>query len=324
MKKSAALFLICWILITVSSVICPVSGHTAAADFSAGIVVTDGSRLNVRSGAGTASSVITSLDKGSYITLIGRSGAWWKVEYAQGQYGYCHADYIQTVSAAAAAVQTQSGRLNVRNGAGTAYAVVASLEKGETVLILSSANGWSRILYHGVRLGYVSSRYLSQVQTAVYSRITLPVPSYKQTDSRWAGVLIGNSGKTMAQIGCATTGIAMMESYRTGATVTPDVMSKKLTYTVSGSVYWPGYYTAVTNSVGYLSVIYNQLKQGTPVLLGAAKSTGGQHFVVVTGFAGGNSLTASGFTVNDPGSSSRTTLQQFLNDYPVFYKFFYY
>ena len=312
-------------VISMSLLIFPMESRAATASSAAGVVATGSTRLNVRSSASTSSSVVASLNKGSYITLIAKSGSWWQVEYAQGKYGYCHADYIQTVASTTATVQTQSTGLNVRSGAGTSYAVVGSLAKGETVLILSTTGGWSRVLYHGTRVGYASSQYLSQAQAASsYGKIALSVPNFKQTDSRWANVQIQNTGKTIGQIGCATTGIAMMESYRTGTTITPDVMSKKLTYTASGSVYWPSNYQAVTNASGYLSAIYNQLKQGKPVLFGASKSTGGQHWVVVTGFTGGSSLTASGFIINDPGANSRTTLQQFLNEYPTFYKFFYY
>ena len=69
--------------------------------------------------------------------------------------------------------------------------------------------------------------------------------------------------------------------------------------------------------------IYQQLKAGKPVLFGGKNSYGGQHWVVITGFTGG-SLTASNFTIQDPGSNSRVTLQHFLNVYPMFYKYFYY
>ena len=113
----------------------------------------------------------------------------------------------------------------------------------------------------------------------------------------------------------------MMESYRTGTTIYPDAMSKKLTYTPSGSVYWPSHYTTVTRYD--LSAIHALLKQGKPVLLGAKKASGGQHWVVVTGFTGG-AVTAENFAINDPGSKSRTTLQQFFTDYPTFYKYFHY
>ena len=319
MKKSV--FFILTLAISISIFSIPDTVRAASADSSAGVVATGQSSLNVRQGKSTGSTVVASLNKGSYITLIGKSGSWWQVEYARGKYGYCYADYIKTVSSTAAAVQTQSGNLNVRSGSGTSYAITGQLAKGETVLVLSEANGWSRILYHGTKIGYVSSGYLSRSQ---YKAITLSVPSFKQTDSRWADVQIQNTGKTIRQIGCATTAIAMMESYRTGTVIYPDAMSKKLRYTASGNLYWPDNYQTVTEASGYLAAVYNQLKQGKPVLFGARKASGAQHWVVVTGYTGGNTLTASRFTVNDPGSNNRTTLQQLLNEYPVFYKFLYY
>ena len=303
----------------------PHTAQAAAADPSAGLVNTASGKLNVRASASAGASIVASLNKGSYITLLSKTGAWWQVEYAKGRYGYCHADYITTVSGSAATVNTQSGTLNVRSGADTSNAIQGSLAKGETVLVLSSANGWSRILYRGTQTGYVSSQYLTMTRTTTttkYAAVSLNVPSFKQADSRWANVKIGSSGQPIRLIGCATTSIAMIESYRTGQTIYPDAMSKKLSYTASGSVYWPTGYTAVTSSSGYLSAIYEQLKAGKPVLFGAKTSAGGQHWVVITGYTGGDTLTASGFTINDPGSNTRTNLQQFLNAYPIFYKYF--
>ena len=115
----------------------------------------------------------------------------------------------------------------------------------------------------------------------------------------------------------------MMESYRENKTIYPDAMSKRLSYSSSGNLYWPSHYTPVTNSINYLSVFKQKLSQNKPVLFGAKTNAGGQHWVVVKGFKGGN-LTAENFLINDPGSKSRKTLKQFLNDYPNFYKFFYY
>ncbi len=320
MKKSISLLLVIMTLLCLS----PVKAHAAAMDSKAGAVTTNSGSLNIRSAASTASSVVSTLRKGSHITLISKSGSWWKVEYEKGRYGYCHADYITIIQGSPVKVATQSGNLNVRSGAGTSYSVQARLAKGEAVLLLSSNGGWSRILYHGTKTGYVSTQYLSAgTSSSEHGAISLRVPSFKQNDSRWANVKIGASGKTMAQIGCATTAIAMMESYRTGTTIYPNTMAQKLRYTSTGSVYWPSNFVTVTNSSGYLSAIYQQLKQGKPVLLGAKNANGGQHWVVITGFTGG-SLSAANFTINDPGSNSRTTLQQFLNVYPTFYKYFYY
>lgn len=303
----------------------PMKSQAATSSSTAGIVSVSSGKLNVRSSNSTASAVVTSLAKNSYVTLISKAGTWWRVEYANGRYGYCHADYITELSSSAMAVNIQSGSLNVRNGPSTAYAKTGSLARGENVIVLSSSGTWKRILYHGTKIGYVSSQYLaSEVSNSVYQAVSLKVPDFKQTDSRWANVIIGNSGRTIADIGCVTTGIAMMQSYRTGTAIYPDAMSKKLSYNSSGSVYWPSDYIVTTSNSGYLSRIYELLKQGKPVLFGAKNSYGGQHWVVITGYTGGSTLTASGFMINDPGSKTRTNLQQFLNSYPNFYKYFHY
>ena len=221
----------------------------------------------------------------------------------------------------AAQVSTSSGNLNVRQGAGTSYAVQTSLPKGKTVVILSQSGGWSKILYHGTRTGFVSSQYLKQFSgDTTYPAVKLSVVSFKQTDPRWANVKLGSSGQTIAQIGCTTTGLAMMESFRTGTTIYPDAMAKKLSYSAGGALYWPSNYVADTNANGYLGKLYALLKQGKPGFIGAKTASGGQHWVVVTGYQGGNTLSASQFLVNDPGSNTVTNLQQFLNKYPNFYK----
>ena len=315
MLKRTISLVLCAVLLVVLTV--PVSAST---DRYAGAVTTQSGSLNVRKSASSASAVLAALPKGSHITLISKSGAWWYVEYGKNSYGYCHSDYITPVAGTSGAVSLSSGSLNVRTGPGTSYAAKDWLTDGEAVVVLSSDGSWSRILYHGTKTGYVSARYLSGGGNGA---VSLKVPSFKQTDSRWANVKIGASGKTIAQIGCATTAVAMLESYRTGTVIRPDTMIKKLTYTSSGSVYWPSHYTVTTSSADYLSRILTLLQAGKPVLFGAKNRYGGQHWVVITGFKGG-SVTAANFTIQDPGSNSRTTLQQFLDVYPVFYKYFHY
>lgn len=314
MKRKIAIFLLAATLLC----ILPRSAKAAAMDSKAGAVTTASGYLNVRSAPSSSSAIVSTLPKGSYITLLSRDASWWRVEYAAGRYGYCHKDYITIVQGTPVKVNAPSG-LNVRSGGGTAYPRQAVLPNGSTVLRLTTKGGWSRILYHGTKTGHVSDAFLS----GGHSAVSLSVPSYKQTDSRWGNVLIGTSGKTMAQIGCATTAIAMTESLRLGYNIYPDAMAKQLRYTPSGSVYWPSHYTVNTSSSGYLDNIHSLLAQGKSVLFGAKTASGKQHWVVITGFTGG-SLTADRFTIHDPGSNSRTNLQQFLNAYPVFYKYFHY
>ncbi len=301
--------------------LCAAAAQASAAtmDSYAGAVTTTYSPINVRSGASTSHPVVATVPKGSHITLLHRSGNWWYVEYGNNRFGYCHADYITPIEGTPAKVTASA--LNVRTGRGTSYSIQGVLSQDDVVIVLNTQNGWSRILYHGTKTGYVSAKYLSG--SIISPSAALNVPNFKQYDSRWANVTIGASGKTFSQIGCATTAIAMMESYRTGSVIYPHTMAKNLRYTKDGSVYWPAHYQVNTGGANYLEKIQDLLLAGKPVLFGAKTAGGKQHWVVITGFTGGD-LSPANFTVQDPGSNSRVNLQQFLNAYPVFYKYFSY
>ena len=196
MKKILSFILPLVIFLTVSFT--PVTAQAATASSKAGAVTVTSGRLNVRKSPSTTSEVVTTLNKGNYVTLIARQGQWWQVEYGKGQYGYSHSDYITIVEGTPVTVAVNYGTLNVRSGPGTTYSKVGSLVKGETVLLLGSSNGWSRVLYHGTKTGYVSSAYIS-------GTISLNVPAFKQTDSRWANHKIGSTNYTIGLIGCTIT-----------------------------------------------------------------------------------------------------------------------
>lgn len=296
----------------------------AADEIYAGRVQTQSGNLNVRSGASSTAYVITSIKNSSWVTLTGKSGKWWRVEYADGKYGWCHSDYIKVYGDSyPVTVNISSGHLNVRKGAGTDYQVKAKLYKGDEAVIIKKGSEFSRILYDGNKTGYAATAYLKK-KAAPYPAVSLSVPSYKQTDSRWSAYPIGTTGGTIGTIGCTTTALAMTESYHTGATVTPKDMVKKLSYSASGTLYWPSTYSVELAESDYLERIYGLLRKGKPVVFGAKKSGGTQHWVTVTGYKGSTEkLTRSGFTVNDPGSKTRLTLADFMAVYPNEYKIVY-
>ena len=308
-------------IFTLGALTVSLSSAVHAAD-TAGKVVTAGGNLNVRSSPSVSGSVITSVKNSAWVTLSEKSGNWYRVEYADGRYGWCSADYIKKYeSSYEMKVAVTSGGLNVRSGAGMSYYVKDRLEKGDSVVVLSENAGWSRVLYSGNRTGYVSNAYLQKPPSAEYGKISMQVPSYKQTDSRWSAYPIGSYGDTIGTIGCTTTAIAMTESYHSGTVITPDMMAKRLSYSASGSLYWPSYYSVSDADSNYLSRIYSLLKEGKPVVFGAKKSNGSQHWVTVTGYsASGSTLSAESFTINDPGSKTRTTLADLMRDYPYAYR----
>jgi len=320
LKRLVFTFIVAAIAISMFSM----NAFAATSGSKAGQVATYSSALNVRSNASSSSTIVTKLPKDSLVTLVSKSGDWWKVEYAAGQYGYCSSTYIrELVGSYTAFVNVSSSNLNVRSGASTAYAIQSKLAKGTGVVVLSTSNGWSKILYDGTKLGYVSNAYLYVPSNTTYKAISLNVSRYAQLDSRWANVTLGTSGQTIGQIGCTTTCLAMTESYRTGTAIYPNQMAQRLSYTSGGALYWPSDYITST-STDYLKTIYAQLERGIPVIIGAKNAYGGAHWVVVTGYTGGNTLTASGFTINDPGTTSRTNLQHLFNSYPNFHRIAYY
>ena len=160
-------------------------------------------------------------------------------------------------------------------------------------------------------------------------KINLSVPVYRQYDSRWGGVKIGT--KTIRQVGCLTTALAMLYSYDKGTRITPNKMIKKLSYS-NNDVYWSsltklGY--KVTNPYnrsadsGILKKIYEQLAKGNAVIVGA-KNGSGQHWVIVVGYKGNrHNFAASDFAIIDPNNSGRTTLKQFFDYKRTVYRLVY-
>lgn len=303
--------------------LCSVTTYGAAAastSYSAGIItVTSAQTLNIRNAPSPAATLLGALPNGSYVTLLTENQGWWTVEYASGLLGYCAAPYITPVTGSSAASAKTS--VNVRSGPGTAYSITGWLNSGAHAVTLFTSGAWTRVLYNGTSLGWVNGAYLDT--GIVTTPLTLNVPSFKQTDTRWASILIGTTGGTIGTIGCSTVCLSMAESYRTQTTIDPSSMAQKLTYTVGGAVYWPSTYVTYTSS-DYMTALYTLLKAGKPAIFGGTDARGGQHWVVVTGFTGGPTLSPAGFTINDPGSNSRTTLQQYLSVYPNFYKLLHY
>lgn len=161
--------------------------------------------------------------------------------------------------------------------------------------------------------------------------VKLSVPDFKQYDSRWGGVYIGN--KTIGAVGCLVASMSMKHSYHTGTIIYPDAMLGKLAfennllcwYSVGelGYYYTNGYNCGIDASI--MNTIYQKLKIGRPVIIGGTNSSGGMHWVVVTGYNGNSSgvFKASDFITNDPNKAGITNLEQFLSAYPCVYRLVY-
>lgn len=138
-----------------------------------GVVSTSSGALNIRSGAGTNYSVVTTIAKGKEVEITGESGSWYKINY-NGQSGYVSKDYITiksnwttenkpSTSYKKGTVINVSTSLNVRTGASTSSSVVGYLLNGTVVQVTGETNGWYKIIFSstvGDKEGYVSGQYL--------------------------------------------------------------------------------------------------------------------------------------------------------------------
>ena len=317
MKRFLSFVLAVWLLLGLWCV-----GVSAASEPPAAAKVATGTaNLHVRAGASTSAAVKAKLSNGTWVTLLEKSGSWWKVRYDAAKTGYCHAAYLAVRdSSFFTTVRTGGSNLNVRKGAGTQYDVKTKLADETPVAVVSQANGWSRILYDGSTLGYVSSAYLAANQSGA---IRFDVPYYSQADARWKNTAIGTSGGTIGTIGCTTTCLAMTQSFHKGAAVTPEMMASSLRYMPGGALYWPADYNTALAGSDPLQQILDVLQSGKPAIYGCKKANGTQHWCVVTGW-NGKTKAASAFTINDPASAARKTLADFTVLYPTPYKLAWY
>ena len=169
-------------------VLCAAAPQTARAANvpAAGKVSTGGYRLNVRERATTSSSIRKKLTDQSWITLIEKSGAWWRVKYGENAYGYCHEAYIVPRSASVHAVLQNGGAtVKIYRGEGTNYEVKAVLPHGAAVAVLTKGDNWSTVLFDGTHKGYVQTALLRTAPRRLPRRQHLPLPS-AQTAARSA------------------------------------------------------------------------------------------------------------------------------------------
>ncbi|MEH7469011.1 SH3 domain-containing protein [Priestia megaterium] len=148
------------------------------------------SKLNVRSGAGTTYGIIGSVVKGQTLSVMSKSGSWYKINY-NGRTGYVSSDYVQasgttTPPAESTMYTVTASTLNVRSGAGTNYASIGSVTKGQKLSVVSKSGSWYKINYNG-RTGYVSSDY---VQASATTSPKLVVDSFKTLGNAHQVILV--------------------------------------------------------------------------------------------------------------------------------------
>ena len=117
-------------------------------NFGTGTV--SGSDVRMRSGAGTNSSVITTLDKGTKMSVIGASGNWYEVSY-NGKTGYVSATSVR-----------------LRSQPNTNCDTLGYYSNGVSLTALGSVKDWYKVSYNG-KTGYMAAQYVRITPSESYS-----------------------------------------------------------------------------------------------------------------------------------------------------------
>lgn len=141
------------------------------ADYDA--VINDSSVM-FRSGPGTNNSSLSSLSKGTSITVpdktlyegTGCEAKWLKVIYKEKE-GYVCSKFVTFVDNSFNGInvadwtsRVSGNNIAVRKGPGEKYSVIERLSLGVNVIILDESNGWYKISYYNGSVGWMSKNYV--------------------------------------------------------------------------------------------------------------------------------------------------------------------
>ena len=135
-----------------------------------------GGPLNLRPTASTSGSVLTTIPHGATVQVVTNDGSWCQVIFG-GQQGYVMASYLDFGSAAPtdppatqtpptlegneleAIVRTVSGSLNLRQEPSTSAMILATIPRGESIVVTARGSEWCAVRYGGFS-GYVMTQFL--------------------------------------------------------------------------------------------------------------------------------------------------------------------
>jgi uncharacterized protein YraI len=128
--------------------------------------------LNLRSGPGLGYRILSVMPAGSTVVITGEpTEGWYPVQYGTLS-GWAFAQYLAigggapvSTSGARDTATVITSQLNLRNGPGLGYSVVARLDYGTTVELLGgqqNADGhtWAEVMTKAQQRGWASARYL--------------------------------------------------------------------------------------------------------------------------------------------------------------------
>lgn len=162
---------------------------TTAAATTQGTAYKTTANLNLRSGNSTSTSILTSIPKGTSVTVTQTSGNWGKTTYS-GKTGWICLDYASKTGNATSASATTAAKTTTTTAAaskGTIYktngsmylrsannktsSVLTVVPKGTSVTVTEIKNNWGKISYGG-KTGWMSLKYSTKTGSTTAAATT--------------------------------------------------------------------------------------------------------------------------------------------------------
>ncbi len=142
------------------------SGGTSSDGTAASAGYVNASGVNLRTGSGTRYNSLGRLARNTSVKVIGSSGSWYQIEVPSAELtGYIFAKYVTLTETdtqqTATTTGVVTGRLNLRAQPSTSVSseILLTMDRGSTVTIYFTANGWCYVDYNGT-LGYCYASYV--------------------------------------------------------------------------------------------------------------------------------------------------------------------
>ncbi|HDK7155032.1 TPA: SH3 domain-containing protein [Clostridium botulinum] len=183
------------------------------------------SLLNVRSSANLSSSIIGSLKNGSSVSILGKTGSWYKIKYGS-KVAYVSSNYISSSNNSNSSSDnnssTSTGRgtvklsstsssLNLRENPSLSSKILGGLSHGSSVDILGKTGSWYKIKY-GSKIGYVSNQFITTSNSSNSSGSSV-------TNQRFGTVYLSNKYSTLNVRKNAGTNSSVISSLAYGSKV---------------------------------------------------------------------------------------------------------
>ncbi|MCH5287715.1 MAG: SH3 domain-containing protein [Christensenellaceae bacterium] len=155
-------------------------GEVRVSSATATVRTSSGGPVNLRQTASTSGGIVTTIAHGESVQVVSNDGSWCQVIY-NGQQGYVMASYLDFGDGSSAPaptdppaaetpptlggneleaiVRTVSGSLNLRQEPSTQAMILATIPRGESIVVTARGSEWSAVRFGSVS-GYVMTQFL--------------------------------------------------------------------------------------------------------------------------------------------------------------------